>query len=324
MMSQKYGGEEFCIQSKGLELAAYEPRQAVGQGLGYAVSNRGGCHINAGYMVILEGLGLNINNTTTRGKAAWTMTFQNLMEAVSAAGCCIFTTYAFFPAPLIAKPNSLLTRMANKLFPFLGTALKLTAKAPQLLAVNLKPMLPHPIALTYATGNKMNFGKMVLIGERGYNLERLINARLGVSAKDDTLPARLTNTPQDTNKPNTKVPLEKLKKEYYKARGWNQDGLPTAKLIKKLGLDYRKVMVKVLIFGILRLQTGLSTIELDAQAAHNAGAALSLLRTNYPELKDIDFKSYAVFKNGKNIYGKLKTPLMSGDELAVLSPVSGG
>ena len=31
-LSEKYGGKEFAIHSKGLELAAYEPRRAVGQG----------------------------------------------------------------------------------------------------------------------------------------------------------------------------------------------------------------------------------------------------------------------------------------------------
>ena len=34
--SEKYGGAEFAIQSKGLELAAYEPRRAGGQGLDQA------------------------------------------------------------------------------------------------------------------------------------------------------------------------------------------------------------------------------------------------------------------------------------------------
>ena len=57
-LSKKFGGEEFAIQSKGMELAAYEPRRAVGQGLGYAVANRGGCHLNGGYLVVLEGLGM--------------------------------------------------------------------------------------------------------------------------------------------------------------------------------------------------------------------------------------------------------------------------
>ena len=65
-LSQKYGGKEFAMHSKGLELAAYEPRRAVGQGLGYAVSNRGGCHLNGGYLVILEGLGLHVDTQTPR------------------------------------------------------------------------------------------------------------------------------------------------------------------------------------------------------------------------------------------------------------------
>ena len=63
-LSEKYGGKEFAMHSKGLELAAYEPRKAVGQGLGYAVANRGGCHLNAGYLVILEGLGLHVDTQT--------------------------------------------------------------------------------------------------------------------------------------------------------------------------------------------------------------------------------------------------------------------
>ena len=46
--SEKYGGKEFANHAKGMELAAYEPRRSVGLGLGYAVSNRGGCHLNGG------------------------------------------------------------------------------------------------------------------------------------------------------------------------------------------------------------------------------------------------------------------------------------
>jgi len=40
-LSEKFGGKEFAIHSKGLELSAYEPRYSVGMGLGYATSNRG-------------------------------------------------------------------------------------------------------------------------------------------------------------------------------------------------------------------------------------------------------------------------------------------
>ncbi len=63
-LSERFGGREFAIHSKGLELSAYEPRRSVGMGgLGYATSNRGGgCHLNGGgYLVLLEGLALNID-----------------------------------------------------------------------------------------------------------------------------------------------------------------------------------------------------------------------------------------------------------------------
>lgn len=236
-VSKKYGGEDFCISSKGMELSAYEPRSAVGQGLGYAVSNRGGCHLNAGYLVVLEGLGLSINQYTHKGKATLTMIFQNLMEAVSAGGNCLFTTYAFFPSFLIKKPNGIITRIVNKVMPYLGGILYFVGKFPTLLAINLPGMFPHPVSLSAATGMKLNFGKMLRIGERGYNIERLVNQRLGVNAECDTLPKRLTDELQDQSNKKSKVPLDKMKKRYYKARGWTKDGLPTKKLIAKLGIE---------------------------------------------------------------------------------------
>ncbi len=236
-MSKRYGGEDFCISSKGMEISAYEPRSAVGQGLGYAISNRGGCHLNAGYLVVLEGLGLSIDQYTHKGKAALTATFQNLMEAVSAGGNCLFTTFAVFPGFLISKPNGLITRTVNKIMPYLGGVLYLALRYPWILSVNLPSILPHTVALSAVTGMKFNFGKLLRIGERGYNLERLMNKRLGVSADCDTLPKRLTEELQDSDNPKSKVPLDKLKRRYYKVRGWSEDGLPTEKLIKKLGIE---------------------------------------------------------------------------------------
>ncbi|MGI6228667.1 MAG: aldehyde ferredoxin oxidoreductase family protein [Christensenellales bacterium] len=235
-LSQKYGGKDFAINAKGMELSAYEPRSAVGQGLGYAVSNRGGCHLNGGYNVVLEGLGLSINQRTPKGKASFTMTFQDLMEAVSAGGNCLFTTYAFFPPFLIKNPRGLVTRIVNKVAPHIGFLLYVAGKFPGILAVNLKPLLPHPLFLSAATGMKFNFGKMLRVGERGYTLERLINMRLGITAADDTLPKRLTHELQDENDKKSHVPIDVLRKNYYRCRSWNKNGAPKAKLVKRLGI----------------------------------------------------------------------------------------
>lgn len=232
-LSEKYGGKEFAMQSKGLELAAYEPRRAVGQGLGYAVSNRGGCHLNGGYLVILEGLGLNIDAQTPHAKADFTMMFQDLMEMISATGQCLFTSYAFFPGFLITRPNGAITTAANKLLPHLGWAIRLMNKFPRVLAFHL-PVFHHTKMMQKAVGMPMTFGKYLQTGERGFNLERAVNVRFGVSAAKDSLPKRLTYVPQDPNDPRTRVPLEQMKKIYYQARGWDKSGIPTCRTLKKL------------------------------------------------------------------------------------------
>lgn len=235
-LSHKYSGTEFAMHSKGLELSAYEPRRAVGQGLGYAVSNRGGCHLNGGYLVFLEGLGIGINPQTTHGKADLTMMMQDLMEMISATGQCLFTSYAMFPGALVKNPNAFYTKILNAVIPYCGGTVRLMNKFPLALKLHL-PVFPHTRSFEYVTGMKMSFGKYLRAGERGYNLERLVNSRFGVDAKADTLPERLTKTPQIAGKPKSIVPLDRMKVSYYRARGWSQRGLPTKRTLKKLKIE---------------------------------------------------------------------------------------
>ncbi|MBR2027764.1 MAG: aldehyde ferredoxin oxidoreductase family protein [Oscillospiraceae bacterium] len=234
-LSKKYGGEEFAMNVKGLELAAYEPRMAAGQGLGYAVSNRGGCHLNGGYLVILEGLGLNTNPNTPKAKADFTMLFQNLMEMISASGQCLFTSYAFFPGFLITQPNGPITKAANAAIPHIGFALRAINKCPTALMLHL-PVFHHTKIFPYAVNMPMNFGKYIRCGERGYTLERYVNSRFGITEKDDKLPERLTKVPQDKNNPKTVVPLDVMKKTYYAARGWDKNGVPTKATLRRLNI----------------------------------------------------------------------------------------
>ena len=232
-LSEKYGGKEFAMHSKGLELAAYEPRRAVGQGLGYAVSNRGGCHLNGGYLVILEGLGLHVDTQTPKAKADFTMMFQDLMETISASGQCLFTSYAFFPGFLLTKPNGIITKSVNAVATHIGWAVRLMNKCPRALMLHL-PVFHHTRMIQYAVGMKMDLGRYLEIGERGYTMERLVNTRFGITAANDKLPKRLTDVPQDPKNTKTKIPLEKMKKTYYTARGWDHNGIPTEATLRRL------------------------------------------------------------------------------------------
>ena len=247
-MSEKFGGKEFAINAKGLELAAYEPRGAVGHGLGYATANRGGCHLNAGYMVVLEGLGLNVDSYTTKGKAGLTVMFQNVMEGASAAGFCVFTSYAILPGFVVKRPSSLIAKIVNTVMKYSLPVTFIFDRLPMLLPINV-PIMQYPRVISAATGLKYNFGKFLRAGERGYNTERLANVILGqpVSKDADTLPGRLTDEEQVKGDSKTKVPLEVMKKTYYKLRGW-KDGAPTRKTLKRVGVRVPECAKEVFLY----------------------------------------------------------------------------
>jgi aldehyde:ferredoxin oxidoreductase len=87
----------------------------------------------------------------------------------------------------------------------------------------------------------MYTGSFLKLGDRSFNLERLFNLREGFSAADDSLPDRLTKTPQpdrdgNTN-PNYVVPLEKMLKRFYKVRGWDKQGVPKKRTLKRLKIE---------------------------------------------------------------------------------------
>jgi aldehyde:ferredoxin oxidoreductase len=78
-------------------------------------------------------------------------------------------------------------------------------------------------------------------GERGWNLKRVINVRLGLTRKNDTLPKALLQPYQDHPEgadgfiPDFKNMID----AYYQVRGWDQDtGYPTKEKLISLGLGW--------------------------------------------------------------------------------------
>ncbi|EIJ44229.1 aldehyde:ferredoxin oxidoreductase [Beggiatoa alba B18LD] len=79
--------------------------------------------------------------------------------------------------------------------------------------------------------------KLLLMGERIWNLEREFNLKAGITAKDDTLPKRLLTEPAKTGPAKGRVnDLAKMLPEYYQLRGWSADGIPTTETKQRLGL----------------------------------------------------------------------------------------
>jgi len=237
-LSEKYGGKEYAMHSKGLEMASYEPRRSVGMGLGYATSNRGGCHLNGGYLALLESVGvLSMDALSTSAKPAFTAFFQNALEAISASGFCLFSAQSFVPAILFKLgPHHKVTRAVGKIATHLGGGVRALLWMLTVLRFNSVYLFPHAEVLRLVTGLPFYTGSFVQLGDRGYNMERLYNFREGLTGKDDSLPDRLTKTPQDPNNPKTIVNLDKMLPVYYRIRGWNADGSPSKRTLRKLGV----------------------------------------------------------------------------------------
>jgi aldehyde:ferredoxin oxidoreductase len=93
-----------------------------------------------------------------------------------------------------------------------------------------------------------NSDYLLLAGERIFNLERAINARDGVDGSYDRMPERIAKEPIPRDDSPTKGQIfeeETLLKDYYKARGWNEKGLPTKEKLKELGLEDTATKLKL-------------------------------------------------------------------------------
>jgi len=98
---------------------------------------------------------------------------------------------------------------------------------------------PREDIVNLVTG--MDFtGKLLSIGERVYNLERIILNKEGISRRDDTLPTRImTETiPDGPAKGHVITPtmMKIMLDEYYAARGWNLNGFVIEGTLKRLDI----------------------------------------------------------------------------------------
>jgi aldehyde:ferredoxin oxidoreductase len=92
---------------------------------------------------------------------------------------------------------------------------------------------------SYITGIKLSAKDMMAAGHRIHTLERYMNTREGITRKDDTLPARFLTEHRigDVNK--ITVTLDKMVKKYYKLRGYDNNGIPSKKTMKKLNIEIK-------------------------------------------------------------------------------------
>ncbi|NQT86835.1 aldehyde ferredoxin oxidoreductase family protein [bacterium] len=86
-------------------------------------------------------------------------------------------------------------------------------------------------------GEDLTTDELVAAGDRIYNLERMFNLAAGIEPAQDTLPKRLLAEPLPEGGAKGQVHrLPELLPDYYKERGWGDDGIPTPEKLASLGL----------------------------------------------------------------------------------------
>lgn len=240
-LSLRYGGADYAIQIKGLEMPAYDPRGCWGQGLAYAVANRGGCHLSAATFALEVTFGY-LNPYTTRAKAHFVRFFENLYAAVNSLHTCQFTAYAYvLEPPLVKYTPKWLLAISMQFMP---------AVAIRLMDVSLYCKLWRS-----TTGRKLNQWQMLKAGERSHVLERLMNTGEGISRKDDTLPRRFLIEARPCDPDRRTVPLQPMLSAYYRLRGYDSHGIPTPRTLKRLGIQPKWTTVVDDCAGVLKMVT---------------------------------------------------------------------
>ncbi|MDY6903435.1 MAG: aldehyde ferredoxin oxidoreductase family protein [Thermodesulfobacteriota bacterium] len=221
-LSEKYGGADFAMNVKGMEISAYDPRGSYGLGLGYAVTNRGGCHLGS-TMMAQENFMCLLAPHTTLSKARWVVFFENLINCINSLHTCLFTSYAYLLELSVPKYSSWLSSLIGMQF------------FPSVLMLAVDFSVMYRKLWSSVTGIPISRAAFNRAGERIQVLERHMNTLAGGSRKDDKLPKRLLAEARQCDKKNRTVPLDVMLEKYYRIRGYNPaDGKPQPDLLKKL------------------------------------------------------------------------------------------
>lgn len=210
------GSEEFAIHVKGLEWTGYETRNAPSMMLAYMTADIGAHHNRAwvlGHDV--TGSWTSVTDLISAGRDS-----EKMPKAQVRPECAQYVIESQHTRPL---------------FDALGIC-RLQYMELGFEEENYEKLF-HLI-----TGKKKSWQELLMISERIWNLTRLISAReiKNFGRHLDYPPPRFYKEPIPSG-PNegyylTKADLDVLLDEYYRARGWDENGIPTKEALERLGL----------------------------------------------------------------------------------------
>ena len=204
-LAAKYGCPDLAFEVKNLEIPGYDPRGSFGMSIGYATSDRGGCHMR---------------------------TYPVADEVVEGTRP---------PDSLEGKAEQIIVGNVDN--GFIGqnfSSIKFSGIWCDFWAVNAEQLCR---AFRHVWKREFTEDEIMLMGERIWNLGRLFNLREGV--EPDSLPKRMylpegafTEGPSAGRVIGEQAFKDGLQ-EYYRLRGWDENGVPTEARLAAVGVDVR-------------------------------------------------------------------------------------
>ncbi len=202
-------GAEFDMQVKGQEIPMHEPRGKASLSLSYAVSPRGANHMET----LHDSVGKHpsemkeyfdgpVDRTDLNTKPKYCYHYENLVSFTNSVIYCAFHGWVGYFSD------------ETWTYPEIGGLIE------------------------GVTGMELDLGDMLTIGERNFNLLKILADREGLKRGDDRLPKRFSESLPRGGSSQLSIPEEKLQKlidEYYEIRGWNERG-PTEKKLQELDM----------------------------------------------------------------------------------------
>ena len=193
------GSKHFAMHSKGLEFPGFDVRGLKATALSFAVSTRGACHMRA-CVYEPEIIGLLDRFKVEKGRGGFVAEKENSLTIFDTLMLCKFSVDVW-------------TDVYNE--------------------------LAH--LYTLVTGIPLTAEELRTVGERIWNMEKAYNIREGWTRKDDSLPPRVFKDPiPDGGAKGSHLTGDEfnfLLNDYYTARGWTSDGIPTKQKIIEMGLN---------------------------------------------------------------------------------------
>lgn len=203
------GAEKYAYHVKGVELYGSDPRGMMGTALSYAVSMRGGDFTSV-YPVP--------EFRYTQERAEKEFGTRQAVDRLATGGKGALVRYCLLVSSVIDS---------------LGIC-----KVPALTIAGNYDLEKETRLVRALTGLDLSKQRLLYIGERIVNIEKLFNLRFGATSDLDTLPEKFLNEPIGEG-PSTgaKVDLQPMVQDLYRRMGWDEQGVPLPETLATLNIS---------------------------------------------------------------------------------------